>query len=469
MSASRTIIVLLVLPLLAAGCSVYPVPDRSDPPLVMPAAFSPSGDAAGSDRWWKDFDDPALEKLVETALSGNLELRAAWARLRQAMELARQAGAPLYPTVDAEAGASRARTETFGPTARGNLWTLGLAASYELDLWGRVRAGKRAARLEAEASRDDLETAAISVAGAVGDVWYSLVEQREQRKLLDAQIKSSQQLLELVELRFTKGQSTALDVYQQRTQLARTQGQVPEVEAQLGVLEHQLAVLLARPPTEKVAPELGKLPDPPPPPAAGLPVDLLHRRPDVRAAAARLVAADHAVAAAVADRLPAVRLTGGAGYSTDNFGKLTSRPTWSFGSSLLLPVFDAGRRAAEVSRTKARVDEALANYERTILVAVQEVEDALIQERKQREGLAWIERRIKLASATLEQARLHYTHGLSDYLSVLSAIQALQDFQREQVSARRRLISFRIQLYRALGGSWPSDLTPAGDAEGDDQ
>jgi len=466
MNTRRSILCLVLLPLLGSGCTVHPVPNRSGSPVPIPAAFSASGAAEGSGLWWKEFRDPKLDKLVEQALADNLGLRGAWARLRQANALARQAGSALYPEVGVEAGVSRARTEVAGATARANLFSVGVAASYEVDLWGRVRSVTSAAELDAEASRDDLETAAISVAATVGDVWYSLVEQRQRLDVLKEQIKAGKTLLGLVEHRFAQGQASALDVYQQRTQLANTRGLVPPVEARLAVLEHELAVLLGRVPTDLVAPERGRLPELPPLPDAGLPVTLLHRRPDVRAAAVRLAAADHRVAAAVADRLPAVRLTGGAGYASNSFHKLSVRPAWNMGSSLLMPIFDAGRRVAEVSRTKARVDEALAAYANSVLQAVREVEDALIQESKQREFLVSIQLQIKLADATLRQAKLRYANGLSDYLPVLTAVQALQRLQRVEVTARRRMISFRIQLYRALGGSWPQELAPAGAAGG---
>jgi len=466
MNTRRVILCLVPLLLCAGGCMLHRAPDRSDPPVALPAAFSGSGDADASGRWWKEFNDPALDKLVEQALTGNLDLRGAWARLRQANALARQAGSALYPEVGIEAGVSRSRTESAGPTVRANLFSSGVAASYEVDLWGRVRSSTRAAELDAQAGRDDLETAAISVAGTVGDVWYSLVEQRRQRDVLHEQIEASKTLLELVEHRFAQGQASALDVYQQRTQLANTRGQVHPVEARLAVLKHELAVLLGRSPTDRVAPEMGRLPKLPPLPETGLPITLLHRRPDVRAAAARLAAADHRVAAAVADRLPAVRLTGGAGYSSNSFHKLPVRPTWSIGSSLLMPIFDAGRRVAEVSRTKAQVDEALAAYTSSVLTAVREVEDALIQELKQREHLVSIQLQVTLAEAPLRQAKLRYANGLSDYLPVLTAVQALQRLQRAEVTARRQMISFRIQLYRALAGSWSKELAPTRGADG---
>lgn len=461
MSILRTAQCALALAL-CAGCAVYDVPARSRPTVGVPASFSGGGSAAARARWWEEFEDPGLTTLVTQALEANLDLQSSWARLEQAAALARQAGARLLPEVTLEGGASRSRSDITGAgPARTNFLSLGLAASYELDLWGRVRAGRQAAGLDAGASREDLEAAAVTLAGTVGELWYSLVEERAQRKLLAQQIRSSRTLLDLVELRFAQGLASALDVYQQRQQLATTRGQVPGIESRLQVTKHQLAVLLARPPTDEVAPKLEKLPDPPPLPKTGLPAELLERRPDVRAALLRLRAADHRVAAAVAERLPSVSLSGGLGFASNSTTNLVERRAWDYGARLLAPVFDAGRRAAEVSRSKAVVAERLAVYSQTILTAFREVEDALVQERRQRESLASIEEREGLAQSTLRQARLRYANGLSDYLPVLAAVQSLQQVQRARITARRQLISFRIQLYRALAGSWTNDLAPA--------
>jgi len=452
---------------LCSGCMVHRVPDRSAPPVIVPPAFSQSGDAPAHDRWWRDFDDPVLTALIHQALADNLDLRSAWARLGQSAALARQAGAPLWPELDATGAASRSRTEAAGPVVRTTQYSLSLAASYEIDLWGRVRSQERAAALDFAASREDLEAAAITVAATVGDVWYSLVEQREQRLLLDQQIETSETLLELAELRFSQGLASALDVYQQRQQLATTRGQVPGVESRRRVLEHQLAVLLGRTPMADMVPGPLALPDLPRLPEAGLPADMLARRPDVRAAQARLAAADHRVAAAVAARLPSLSLTGSAGYAAGRSQDLWNSQAWSMAASALAPVFDAGRRAAEVSRTKARVDEALALYTQTILTAFREVEDALVQERKQWEYVASVREQLELATSTLREARERYSNGLSDYLPVLAAVQSHHQVARELISARRQLISFRIQLYRSLGGTWPRGLAPEAGAAGE--
>jgi NodT family efflux transporter outer membrane factor (OMF) lipoprotein len=451
-----------------AGCTFCPTPARNRPPVRVPKLFASGG---GSDpatpRWWRDFNDPQLNALMQQALDDNLSLRRAWARLRQASMLARQARSPLWPSLDAEAAAARTRTEPVRDMpVRANSFSIGLVAAYELDLWGRIRSLKRAALHDAHASAADVHATAILVAANVTDTWYALVAQREQRQLLKQQVETNRQLLELVELRFSNGRASALDVYQQRQLFAITQGQIPAVEASQRAFEHLLATLLGRVPAPGVAPARAELPELPALPATGIPADLLLNRPDVRAAAERLAAADDRVAAAVADRLPALRLTGSLGLASPEFDDLAHSEAWSIAGSVLAPIFDAGRRRAEVSRQKAVVEERLADYAQVLLTALREVEDALVLEAKQKETLASIVKQEKLGQQTLNQAKLRFVNGQSEYLPVLTALQDLYAVQRRRITARQQLIAFRIQLHRALGGTWPRELAaPTADAE----
>lgn len=446
-----------------ASCTVHDVGQLTDPPVPIPQRFSATDRSLPPERWWEEFNDPTLNSLIAQALSGNLELKSAWTRLDQARALAVQAGAAILPEVTAEAGVSRTRVNK--PTARakdtGNLFSVGLAASYELDLWGRVRSVKNAAEMDLLATRENLDATAISLAAAVGETWFSLVEQRAQKGILTEQADVSKTFLELAELRFSQGRASALDVYQQRLQLAATRSRFAPVEARLKVLQHQLAVLLGRPPRFSIPRIPTTLPELPPPPGSGLPADLLRFRPDLRAAYHQLSAADHRVAIAVADRLPALRLTAGASYQGDEVHTIFDNWIWNIAGNLAAPVFDAGRRKAEVARTRAAVTGLLQEYGRVVLGAFQEVEDALVQERQERIFLADLDHQIGLARATLSEARARYVNGLSDYLPVLTALQVLQKLERERLTAQRRLISFRIQLYRALGGSWMRSLEPS--------
>jgi len=438
--------------------------------VAIPEGFSSSGSPkAYEERWWVTFEDPALDALVDQALADNLDIAQAWARLEQATALARQAAAGHWPEIEITTGYSKSQSNfsggdrlgTFSITSERIPLTIG--AAYEVDVWKRIASLKRGAVLDMEATREDLASIAMTLAAQVAEAWFSLLEQEAQAKLLDKQQSTGRTFLELTQLRFSQGLASALDVYQQRQQLAATRAEVPLVEAGREVFRHQLAVLVGDPPRALVAPERDALPGLPPLPPTGLPSELLTRRPDVRSAHLRLAAADYRVAAAVADRLPALRIGAETGYESRDFDEIENlfdNWIWSLFANITWPVFDGGRRKAEVDRNKAIVKEALGAYGQVMLLALQEVEDALIQERKQAEFLIELERQVELARNTLREARMRYANGLSDYLPVLAALESLQTVERSLITAERQLLSFRVQLYRALGGTWTLAMEP---------
>ena len=459
-----------ILGLCLFACAPYKANESRPPPVEIPESFSASGTPkAYEDRWWTTFEDPALDAFVAQALADNLDLAQAWARLEQATALARQVAAGHWPEVEVATGYSKSQSNfsggdrlgTFSVTAERIPITIG--AAYEIDVWKRISSLKRGALLDMEATREDLESIAMTLAAQVAEAWFSVVEQGAQTKLLSRQQETGRTFLELTRLRFSQGLASALDVYQQRQQLAATRAEVPLVESRKEVFRHQLAVLVGDAPRALAAPERDSLPNLPPLPPTGLPSDLLARRPDVRSAHLRLAAADYRVAAAVADRLPALRIGAETGYESRDFDEIEDifdNWIWSLFANITWPVFDGGRRKAEVDRNKAIVREALGAYGQVMLRALQEVEDALIQERKQAEFLIELEKQAELARDTLREARMRYANGLSDYLPVLAALEALQTVERSQIVAERQLLSFRVQLYRALGGTWTLALEP---------
>lgn len=456
-------------------CSCAHTPRKpGDLPVVIPESYALSGDREASpDRWWTSFDDARLNGLVSEALGGNFSLRQAQHRLEQAHAVARKAGAEQAPQVNAEAGAARSRSRVTDATGTTGLQTrsqfgLSLAASYEVDLWGRVRSTKRAAVLDAQAARDSLDTAAMTLVAQIGDAWYRLAALDVGLALLHGQIESSEQQVRLLELRFDTGQATALDVWQQREQLAALRTLPPRLEAGLATGRHQLAVLLGRPPqsTHDLAP--AGLPALPPLPATGLPADLLERRPDVRAALKSVRAENERAAAALADRLPALRLTASAGYSAPDAAELFDDWLWNIAGNLLAPVLDGGRRRAEAERSRAVARERLARCGDVLLNAMREVEDALINESKQGELIERQAEQYEMTRQTLQQARSRYRRGLSDYLPVLDALVREQSVARDLLETRRERLSYRIQLYRALGGQWmQSDVGNAAQMDGE--
>lgn len=235
---------------------------------------------------------------------------------------------------------------------------------------------------------------------------------------------------------------------------------IPLAEGQEQVLHHELAVLLGKAPGAELVLGSYGLETVPPLPATGVPAELLVNRPDVRAAPARLNATDYRVAVARADQLPAVRLTGGVGYSADDIANLFDDWFVNLAANLAAPLFDGFRRQAEVERTRAVLEERLAAYRLTVLTAIKEVEDALARERTQREYADALARQLEDAGNALKEAVQRYRKGLNDYLPVLTALERTQALTRILVTARRDLLTFRVNLYRALGGDWTRDLEP---------
>jgi outer membrane protein TolC len=250
----------------------------------------------------------------------------------------------------------------------------------------------------------------------------------------------------------------ALDVLQQRQVVEEIRSQIPLVQAEEALLTNELAVLLGRYPGAGIGITRAEIPVPDALPPSGIPADLLALRPDVRAAGLRLSAADWRVSAARANRLPAVRLTGLGAYGADDFDRLFDNWILQLAGDLTAPLFDGGRRRAEVDLQRALADESLWAYRSTVYNAVKEVEDALSSEHYRREHIRILETRLTTADRALAQAVERYRRGLSDYLPVLTQILAYQGLERDIVLQRTRLLIDRIGLYRALGGRWTDDL-----------
>jgi outer membrane protein, multidrug efflux system len=451
---ARTILIALVVTLLA-GCSM--VNHEIEAPVAASARFSEPGTSPLPDKWWESFEDPVLSGLIDQALMNNFSLKTAWDRLSQAAAEARSAGAGLFPTLDAEAENSRNRFREDGDTDEGHSYSLGLVASYELDLWGRIRSSRDAAAFEAQASAQDLEAAALSLSGEVAGTWYQLVEQYGQLDILNEQIVTNNQVLELVTLQFRTGQVGIADMLQQQQLVESNQGEKAQVVAQVKVLEHQLAILLGYSPLQPVAPRISKLSNLPAMPQTGLPAELIQRRPDIRSAYFAVRAADSDLAAAIADRFPRLSLTAGVDTSGVHTRDLFDNWLATLAANLVAPIIDGGLRKAEVDRTRAVASEALHTYGQTILDALGEVEDALAQEKHQRDFIDSLGRQLSLAGQVVERVRDRYLQGTVDYQRVLDALLSQQTLQQSFLTAKRDLVQDRIDLCMALGTGWALD------------
>jgi len=437
-----------------AACSLHGVQEEPAPPLPPAALYGTAGaqgPRAPELAWWSALGDPRLDGLVASALAANLDAARAVARVARAEALHRQAGALDKPALDAvgEAGASWVEGEGTDTALLG-----GLGLAWEIDLFGRLRAEIRARGRELAATRDELAALRLLLTGQVAEAYLDAVEQQLQLRLLDEQTELARTLLELNRLRFSLGAASAVDVLQQRTQLEAVRAEVPRARAALRAAENRLDVLLGQAPDgrDRTAPASASLPELAPLPPSGVPADLLVQRPDLRALRDRVVAADHRVGGAIAERLPRISLTGSLGAVDDPSG---SGLAASAAASLVQPLLDWGRRVAGVDEARADLREALLAFGQAYLVAVEEVDTLLWREARQRELIASLRERRGLLEQTVAESRNRFGQGLTDYLPVLTAVQALQQVQRELLGEQRELVSLRVRLHRALGGPVP--------------
>ncbi len=454
----RTIAFLALLP--AAGCTLHRPQQATLPVAVPPGYVEPAGaDEAlpSGERWWKRFGDEDLNALMAEAFAANPDLRQAYARLEQAEALVRTAGAAQLPSLEISGAGGRRRQTvgTAGPVTEDS-YSLSLPASFEIDLWRKLASRTGAALLESGASREELKALYLSLSAQVADLYFLAMEQQAQLELTDRTIAAFADTLERVERRYREGLVPALDVYQSRQNLAAARSRRPQFENALAAAEHALAVLLGRYPGRGIVERGRELPPAVPDFPAGLPSGLLARRPDVQAGLLRLQASDARIAAAIADRFPALRLTGSYGGQSTELGDLLASGNifWNLLLNIAQPLFDGGRRAAEVDRTRAVFRENLAAYHQSVLAAFREVEDALAAGRTGLERIARLGEREEASAAALRLALDRYLQGLSEYLPVLTAQGLHFDAQSQLLAARRQIIADRITLARALGGAW---------------
>lgn len=464
------IIFILISILTVTGCSMFQPQVRPDAPISLPDSFLLySTDDPGPDCWWTAFGSDDLDRLVAEALAGNFDVRTAWARLKQADAVARQAGASLKPTVDYSASAEKSWRQTSTDDAatsrtQSKTFSAGLVAAYELDLWGRLDALRQSEILARDASAEDLQAAAVTVAAEVVTTWIDILSLQQQISILEDQIAMNQRMLKLQELRFVNGQASALDISQQREALAEAKAKLPGLQLDAQQQKNALAVLLGRAGAGSLAIDQQTLPDLIPLPATGLPADLLAARPDVRAAGLRLRSADWQVSAARADRLPSITLSADAAFSSDAIDLLFSNWVNTLAASLTGPLFDAGYRSAEVDRTQAVAEEYVTAYAQTVAEAIREVEDSLVTEARQSETIDLLDAQLKASRLTLKDAHLQYMNGQDNYLDYLTAWTSVQTLERQLVDEQATLIKNRVTLYRTLGGDWTRALIAGTDA-----
>ena len=440
-----------VVLVLASGCRTSG--PSADSPLSaedLPEAFSTEGTSPLSSRWWESFEDELLNQLMDQALRGNFQIREFRSRVAEAEAVARVQVSDRFPEVNLEASARREDSERDEP----DRFFAGLGAEFELDLWGRLDDLADAERLQAEATAEELQTAAITLSAETALARMQGLAARGGVMLLQDQVKDNTALVDSLTQRFRAGQAERVDVLRQEQLLLETRRLLTDARADVRVLSHQLAVLTGNAPGEFQGPEDTELPAVPELPATGIPLETLTRRPDVRAAWLQVLSADREVAAAISNRFPRISISASYGGESQDVSDFVEEWLWTLAGNLTAPLFDGGERRAEVDRAGAVLEQRLAAYGQTLLEAMQEVEDALVREQQQADQVQDLITQRLLASETLQQLELSYQNGVASFLDVLSARTQLQELERETLFARLDRLRFRIALHRALAGGF---------------
>lgn len=470
---------LLAVTLGLAGCSMEQPYQR--PALNIPASFkeaTPTAAALGiwqparhggeaespasiPANWWSLYGDATLDQLQAQASAASPSVEQAVARLRAAQAAVASSRASLFPTVGASASGSRAKaggstgSSTGANAGINSSYALGLNASWELDLWGRLSGQVAADSLSAQASQEDLAAARLSSQATVAQTYFALRAAEAQMQLLQGSLQAYQQSWQLTQNRYRAGVASSADVAQAESQYKSTQAQLLEAQTTRAQYEHALAALLGQAPAQFSLPITGQLPVPPQVPAM-LASTLLELRPDIAAAERRVAAANAQVGVARAAYFPALTLSAAGGYRSSTLSHLLSAPNlfWSLGPALSLALFDGGARAAAVESARASLDLAGATYKQTVLTALQEVEDNLVAAANLAQEQQVQTEAVAAAQKALTVANNQYKAGIVAYLNVLSAQTTVLSAQNNLIGVQNRRLAAINTLLKNVAGRW---------------
>ncbi|KQU85268.1 RND transporter [Variovorax sp. Root318D1] len=481
---SRKATAVALAALLLAGCAVGP--DYVRPSMDLPAAYKETGpwktatpqviDASQS--WWEAYGDSTLSALVVQANAANQNIRVAEAQYREAQAIAAAAHAGFFPTVGVDAGAARAQTNSTGVVKRATTDTLGLAASWEPDLWGAVRRSVEAGNADAQASADDLAAARLSIQTTLAQDYLQIRVIDLQRDLYASTIAAYAKALDLTQHQYAAGTVLRSDVALAQSQFKTADAQAVDLEAQRSQLEHAVAVLTGQAPASFSLPPLAssaqttaaslssthalhvQLPVTP----AGLPSELLERRPDIAAAERRVQAANANIGVAKAAYYPQIVLSASGGFNAGNLASLFNTPSrvWSLGAALAQTVFDGGLRKARTDQAVATYDASVAQYKQTVLGGFQQVEDNLATLRVLDRESALQAEAVQAAQLAERLALSQYRAGTATYLSVVTAQQLSLTNQRTAAQVLGRQLAASVSLIAATGGGWTAVQATSG-------
>ena len=475
----RPTLVALAAAVLLSACAAGP--DYVRPTLPVPAAYKESGVWKTADpraavsglAWWQAYGDTVLDGLEADAQAANQNIRQAEATYRQAKAIVDEDRAGLFPTLGLNLGAERARTNTNGVLHTGNSYSLGLAGSWEPDLWGSVRRTIESGVASAQASADDLAAARLSIQTTLAQDYVQLRIADQQRDLYAATVDAYAKALKLTQAQHNAGVALQSDVSLAEAQLAQAQAAAIDLDATRAQLEHAIAVLTGRAPAQftlAAAPANQPLALQMPETPAGLPSELLEHRPDIAGAERRAAAANANIGVAKAAYFPQLTLSASGGFGAAALSNLFDAPArvWSLGAALAETIFDGGLRTARVAQALAAYDITVAQYKETVLGGFQQVEDELALLRLLSQEVTFQDQAVRSSLQAEQSAIAQYRAGTLSYLSVVTTQSTLLNNQRTAVQLRGRLMAASISLVSATGGGWsasdPLAAAPAASA-----
>ena len=411
--------------------------------------------------WWATLNDPELSSLIDRAVLGNLDLKKALARVREARARRGMAKADLFPTLDATGSATWSRTSKDTGTGKTNdLYAASFDAGWELDIFGGVRRSVEAAEADLQATQEDLRNVLVSL---LAEVALNYIDVRTSQVLIavaEANLEAQSETYQLTQWRYEAGLSDELAVQQARYNLENTRSLIPAFRTRLEEAMNRIAVLLGEQPG-KVHPELEKrepIPVTPLNVAVGVPADLLRRRPDVRQAERQLAAQTARIGVATADLYPKFTLSGSIGLEALSLSNLSSSGAWSLsgGPRITWAIFKGGAIRQNIEVQSALQEQALIQYEATILSALEEVENALVAYAEVQQRRQSLSEATQAAQKAVDLAQHRYQAGLTDFNNVLDAQRSLLSFQEQLAQSEGTVTSNLVRLYKALGGGWTS-------------
>jgi multidrug efflux system outer membrane protein len=449
--------------ILLAGCAVGP--DYKRPPVDAPQGFR-FQDSAGqgtadiaNTAWWQQFHDPVLDELIAVALQENKDVQIAAARIELFLGQYASTRSLLLPQVGANLNGRRGRPAGANGSAVidpvQDAYEASLSVNWEIDLFGRRRRETEAARAQVLASEEGRRATMLTLVSQVATSYISLRELERELQIARETAASREASYRLFKDRFEGGTVSALELAQTQSQWEASLVDIPRLESLIGQQENALSILLGRNPGPiRAGLPLQALVLPPVP--AGLPSQLIERRPDLRQAEQQLIAANALIGAARAQYFPVISLTGLLGYISKDFSDLFSGQTkvWSYGLAASAPIFTGGGIAGQVRQAEAQQQEALLSYQRAIQVAFREVSDALLAHAKSRDQLGFQERELATLRNYLELARLRYDEGYTSYIEVLDAERNLFAAEVAHAQTQSQVYASLVDLYKAMGGGW---------------